>query len=149
MRKKVLLMLGSAIVAASVTISNPAESTQAAEAKGAMQSSNVLGIPLKRGKVQLSCPFLKVDATIIRADKEKVIFASNYKNVSIEPNKHRPGGVSLDYGDDKLNGSIEKGANQAVLSIDNIGKFTISMTDSKHFVISGGLPFNINVTFVD
>lgn len=149
MRKKIFLVLGSAVLAASVSMSMPIGTTQAAEFKGGLKTSNVLGIPLRPGKIQLSCPFLRVTATITKADMDSVVFTSNYKNVTIQPNAHRPSGITLDFGSDRMNGSIEKGHNQTVLSLDNIGKFTISMKDTKTFVISGGLPFNINVTWVD
>lgn len=149
MSKKMVLALGTAVMATIVSLSAPIQVSQAAETKRSAGIANILGLPLHVGKVQLSCPFLKVSATITEATKNKVVFASSFKNITIVADASRPGGVSLDYGSDKMKGNVEKGTNSTVLSIDNIGKFTISMTDSNHFVISGGLPFNLYVNFVD
>ena len=147
MNEKWIMAAGSVLCATSLWLSAPVGTTYAQPK--VLTSANVLGIPLRPGKVQLSCPFLKVDATITQADKDRVVFTSNYKNVAITPDTQRPGGISLAFGDDKLKGSIEKGPNRSVLSLDNIGQFTIAMADSKSYVISSKLPFNINVRFVD
>ena len=148
MSNKMMVALGTAVLATVVSLSAPIGASQAAETKRSAGTSNILGLPLHVGKVQLSCPFLKVSATITEATKNRVVFASNFKNISITPNAQRPGGISLDFGSDKMKGSIEKGPTQTVLSLDHVGKFTITVTDARSFVV-GGLPFNITVTFVD
>lgn len=148
MANKRLIRVGGALVTACLVLSSPVGTARAAEGKVAWQTANVLGLPLHRGRIQLSCPFLKIDATITQADRDRVVFASNYKNVSIAPDASRPGGIRLDYGSSLLMGSVEKGANRSVLSLDNVGTFTISLTEGQGMVISGVLPFDISVTYV-
>src|SRR5690349_12317915 len=105
---RVRLMLVPVLIAALLLAGPAAAADQVASAE-VMRTSNVLGIPLMPGKVHIAIAFLTFAATLGTSSKDGLIFTSNYKNLTIDPDTGRESGIIIGLGETSLKGSFEPG----------------------------------------
>lgn len=125
-----------------------------------LSTENMLNIPLRQGKLQLSFLFVKKSGSIIRCDKERFQATLDSATVDVIPDPKSPGKVIATFsGDDPTGNPLPKQPMGGIIASD--GKIaTIKADDGSYIKVeytgngtykfsSNRLPVTVNAKYVD